>query len=442
MKGKAPVQTEPSQQLPAASTHFGPLAERGWQEPAGKSPREVQREARPAGSGAVDNTPSVLSRHSVSVPRPETPFGSINNSPRLVAQRQPMVQFLGRAPVLRVQRQINIGEEITPLDGHRRRATVKEFLEMYGIHYYYSYEAVEEEVESDKVFRGAAGARELAALLGARMDVVDVNADEVQKNIQRKLVEIAELFRQVAIGGVESPAEKRDREKWYGDFILNGLCLGFVKIFEAHPDWMMGMWQTLENWRPLHGAAVGAIIDDLNEHIEAYMGFNDGNERYNILEPVLLAQEAWNNMKDQEEEEDDDEEEDGEDQGYQDAPTWVDALRGSASLHNSVGVEADRVWNVAEVAADQRWNRVRDYIIEKTAGSFGWFHVIVYHSGHEMAVRYYHSDGGQDRWYAVETVGTGMVRCNSWAEVGMIINPRLAQAVGTFGAEVKAQTPL
>src|SRR6185369_14141197 len=93
MRSKAPAQAEQSQQSTMAQpAAFGQVAERGWQEPAARSPQSGQREAR-----QVNEQPSVLPEEplgdSVSEPRPETPFGSINNSPRLVDQRQTAVPF-------------------------------------------------------------------------------------------------------------------------------------------------------------------------------------------------------------------------------------------------------------------------------------------------------------------------------------------------------------
>jgi len=250
---------------------------------------------------------------------------------------------------------------------------------------------------------------------------------------------LAEARSSMAVEAQESVEERKKREDWYENFLLNGLCLGFVRIFEQYPEWLAAMWQALSSWNPLHGSMVAEILAALNQHIEGVMEFNDGLQHANMLEAVLLAQEAWNNMN----------EPDAalEDQEYKPSPVWVvGAVTGSTSDHDSVSMndaEEDKTWNL-DTDPDTRWGLVKNEIDRVIGDATGRFHIIIYHGGHEMAVQYSRSDdeARTERWTVSETNAAGIVACESWDEVGALIGEQLKNAEGSFGVEVKRQTPL
>jgi hypothetical protein len=359
----------------------------------------------------------------------------LNGGPRSVVRTAQLRSLFGTTGRLEtssgavVQRSVSIGGDKVPDDD--RKAAFRAYLQEWGIHYFHSYDTLAESVgeNGDLAFEGKAGAESLAAALGAKFDGLK-DQGEVQTHVQRKLVEICELF-QVRIEQDQDPQLEEPRKAWYDQFINEGLCFGFVRIFQDHPEWLSGMWRALETWNPPHGAGVEAIIAALNHHIEAEMNFADGRAESNFLEAVLLAQEAWNNMKLQEE---------GGDE-YGPEPEFVDNVVGSASGHASKSVkegdETDEMFAVSPQNAGEVLNYIR-----QTATEPGWYHTIVWHSGHEMAVRYFCSAPGlvQD-WSVVETSGAGIGKCGSWEEVWALIEPRLHESADKeFGLDVMRQT--
>ena len=306
----------------------------------------------------------------------------------------------------------------------QEEAEVQAFFAKHGIHYYYSYR------EALLTLLGGGGRRNL----DGRGDAVElaqalaIPEEEAQAGVQRKLVEISEMFRTKVEGRGPIP-EAYDR--WYGEMILNGLCYGFVTVFEAHPDWTLGMWQALESWVPRRGVSVDEALDQLNAHIEAHMHFADDLTGQNFLEAVLLAREAWDHMK----EEDD----------YGDVPPAVDAVTGTESDHSSESIregEVDEKFAVsAEQSAPERWQRIRNYIAGEI-GPTGSYHIIVWHESHEMAVRCVLEEGELRQLIAVETESEGMKACRDWGEVGNILGPWLmTEGIDEIGVDIRKQEP-
>lgn len=332
------------------------------------------------------------------------------------------------APQPVVQRRINIaGEQAANL------AAVQDFFARSDVHYYHSYSATLQGFLDDDTAR-AYGADEVQLLL-THLQAAEqpVNDDEVQIGIQRKLVEASELFRRLDSGEATIPGEY---SQWYDEFIGEGLCLGFVRVFQEHPSWLTGMWRALETWAPPHGVSVEDVLDNLNQHIEQHMNFGDEQTGFNFLEAVLLAKEAWENMQGQDPE--------AEVEQYGEPPELIGAVEGTASGHSteSINDPVDEEWNVGDVEGQDRWVLVRDYIDAQIGELTGTFHIIVWHPGHEMAIRCVVADGAITGRVAVETVGTGMARCDDWVEVGNIIRPRLNEAQGTFAVDIRRQEAL
>jgi hypothetical protein len=216
--------------------------------------------------------------------------------------------------------------------------------------------------------------------------------------------------------------------EWYGNMILNGLCLGFVKVFEAHPDWTLGMWQALESWVPAHGVSVDEALEQLNAHIQEHMGFGDGLVEQNFLEAVLLAREAWDHMK--------------EEDNYEDVPPLIDTVTGTESAHSSESIR-EEVDEMVPATGDQpaRWTRVREYILSQL-GQSGSYHIIVWHKKHEMAIRCVVEDGAIKRLIAVETESQGIRSCRTWQEVGAILGPWLmTEGIDEIGIDIRKQEP-
>ncbi|MBI1397494.1 MAG: hypothetical protein GC151_16095 [Betaproteobacteria bacterium] len=349
-----------------------------------------------------------------------------SSSPRVTAQRTRLQAIFGSEAA--VQRKV----AITGIHADAREDEIEAFLRRYGFHWYYSYAQASQSV--DGTFADSPeGARSLAKALSDAMSHLDDSASEVQQAVQRRLVEIAELVRAVMARDTQDKVGvgRRERDAWYGDFILNGLCLGFVKVFEQHPRWTRAMWQTLSTWQPPAGSVDG-ILEHLNGHIESVMRFGDGRQGENMREAVLLAREAWDAMN-----------ESGEPPKYPESPVSVVAsARGTPSAHDSVSMRADRVWEVDGNEPTDRWRAVLDETKDVIGSAHGHFHVIVYHEGHEMAVHYHRpANEAPENWTVVETNRAGIVDCRSWDEVGAHIAPQLANAENEFGVEVRSQPP-
>jgi hypothetical protein len=352
-------------------------------------------------------------------------------SSRLVAQRLLIAAMFGpAAPSARpaAQRVIQRHPAIVGLkDLPGGRTAIEQLLTKHGLHYYHSYEVAAQSVGG--TFNDSQeDAQRLAGLLGNQMALLD-HGGHAQDSVQRKLMEICELVRSL-MARTEAPesAEQRlARQKWYGDFLLNGLCLGFVRVFEQHPEWLLGMWRALNTWQPRHGDSVEGILGDLNDHIEGVMNFDDGLKGFNMLEAVLLAQEAWNNMNTPSE-------------VYAPSPVGVvGAAQGSESAYTTQSIQADTTWDPSSHDKKARWALVQAEILNVIGQETGRFHIIVYHEGHEMAVLY--TRGKPESWIVVETNGAGIVPCASWDAVGALIGVQLAHAEDEFGVEVKRQVP-
>ncbi len=355
--------------------------------------------------------------------------GDVSVSPRQLAQRD-LIQRMFSSPQGVVQRHPAIAGMADGDDG----TAVEKLLKKYGIHYYYSYGTAAQSVDGDFA-DSAEDAKRLAGLLGNHVEHLD-DGHEVQSRVQRKLLEICELVRtQMSQVAPESPQERAQRASWYDSFLLNGLCLGFVRVFEQHPEWLTGMWRALSTWRLPHGLSVTAILRSLNEHIESVMRFDDGLAHANMWEAVLLAQEAWANMED----------ENGD--PYERSPVdAIHAVTGSASGHESISMnetDEDKTWPTHEVHVGHRWAVVMVEIERVIGNRIGRFHIIVYHEGHEMAIQYSRADdkARTEKWIVSETNAAGIVPCGSWREVGALVGRQLDQSEDEFGVEVKSLVP-
>jgi hypothetical protein len=358
-------------------------------------------------------------------------------SPRLVAQRQAIAAAFGLAwkslhPAGRggqpaAQRVVQRHPTIVGFKDTDHGTAIEQLLKKHGLHYYHSYELASQSVAGTFADTKEDALR-LSRLLGDQMALLD-NHGEAQASVQRKLMEICELVRSLMAQtqAPESVEQRQEREAWYGSFLLNGLCLGFVRVFEQHPEWLLGMWRALNTWQPRHGSSVEGILGDLNDHIEGVMNFDDGLKGFNMLEAVLLAQEAWNNMNTPGE-------------VYAPSPVGVvGAAQGSESAYTTQSMQADTVWQASGHDKKTRWALVQAEILKVIGQETGRFHIIVYHEGHEMAVLY--TRGKPESWIVVETNGAGIVPCSSWDAVGALIGVQLAHAEDEFGVEVKRQVP-
>jgi hypothetical protein len=362
-------------------------------------------------------------------------------SPRLVAQRQVLAAAFGPAALRRgtglhlpgsaglqaAQRVVQRHPTIVGFKDSDHGTAIEQLLTKHGLHYYHSYELASQSV-AGTFADSKEDALKLARLLGGQMALLD-QGGHAQDSVQRKLMEICELVRSLMAQtqAPESVEQRQAREKWYGDFLLNGLCLGFVRVFEQHPEWLLGMWRALNTWQPQHGDSVEGILGDLNDHIEGVMNFDDGLKGFNMLEAVLLAQEAWNNMNTK-------------DEVYAPSPVGVvGAAQGSESDYTTQSIQADTTWDPSSHDKKDRWALVQAEILNVIGQETGRFHIIVYHEGHEMAVLY--TRGKPESWIVVETNGAGIVPCSSWSAVGALIGVQLANAQDEFGVEVKRQVP-
>lgn len=367
-------------------------------------------------------------------------------SPRLVAQRQALAAAFGLAAFKpgtglhaagsarwqAAQRVVQRHPTIVGFKDTDNGTAIEQLLKKHGLHYYHSYELASQSV--DGTFADTKeDALKLARLLGPQMELLD-RKGEAQASVQRKLMEICELVRSLMAQtqAPESVEQRQAREKWYGDFLLNGLCLGFVRVFEQHPEWLLGMWRALNTWQPRHGDSVEGILGDLNDHIEAVMNFDDGLKGFNMLEAVLLAQEAWNNMNEPDAA--------PEDQEYKPSPVGaVGSVTGSGSAYTTQPMQADTVWQASGHDKKARWALVHAEILNVIGQETGRFHIIIYHEGHEMAVLY--TRGEEESWIVVETNGAGIVPCSSWGAVGAFVGLQLQNSEDEFGVEVKRQVP-
>jgi hypothetical protein len=344
-------------------------------------------------------------------------------SPRLVAQRLAVAAVFGPA----AQRVVQRHPTIVGFKDSDHGTAIEQLLTKHGLHYYHSYELASQSVDGTFVDTKVDALR-LSRLLGDQMALLD-RKGEAQASVQRKLMEICELVRSLMAQtqAPQSVEQRQARKKWYGDFLLNGLCLGFVRVFEQHPEWLLGMWRALNTWQPRHGDSVPGILDDLNDHIEGVMNFDDGLKGFNMLEAVLLAQEAWNNMNTPSE-------------VYAPSPVGVvGAAQGSESAYTTQSMRADTTWDPSSHDKKDRWALVQAEILNVIGQETGRFHIIIYHEGHEMAVLY--TRGKPESWIVVETNGAGIVPCASWDAVGALIGVQLAHAEDEFGVEVKRQVP-
>jgi|GEM_PF-6902967 len=195
MRSKAPAQAEQSQQSTMAQpAAFGQVAERGWQEPAARSPQSGQREAR-----QVNEQPSVLPEEplgdSVSEPRPETPFGSINNSPRLVDQRQTAVPFSVQRLI---QKDNGNGVDL-----------------YHGAGWKYDLEAQIRGNAGDGATQGDAGVTEVRQTLASWLETDFVNLEQATADSITWLVQ--NDFGEPGEGGVDIPADAETEET--GDYL-------------------------------------------------------------------------------------------------------------------------------------------------------------------------------------------------------------------------------
>jgi hypothetical protein len=139
-------------------------------------------------------------------------------------------------------------------------------------------------------------------------------APGTQDIIQKKLVEIAELFRsktqqteigftthEEGTGEFEDDGEEITKTvyddpvtEWYRRLGIDGLCGGWAAVHRRRPKWFEQLWQAIEAWTPTEGRSAEAELHDLERYLKERLGDDLGDDP--IEDVVTMLTGAWQFM--------------------------------------------------------------------------------------------------------------------------------------------------
>lgn len=128
-------------------------------------------------------------------------------------------------------------------------------------------------------------------------EVTRIATDKADKSIssqdviQRKLIEVFELCR------IEANIQLTDdMRQFYKEFIMNGLCGGWVSVHLTNPVTIETLWIALDTWKPPVEGTTQERMKHLQEHLVKFGASQDKNEAVN--EVIRMTKAAYTKMDD------------------------------------------------------------------------------------------------------------------------------------------------